>query len=465
MKDLSNSEWVRTLGAVMFSLDEITDEDRRLPSFRSLFSYFVRRQGGFTTPEKQTTMQQTGDYQVTLLFILGLARLANSERLASSARSRKDHRELRRAAGLGAFRSIVGKASDLRTELAVAADRLTRVRRRVAGFRVLPQYAELESDANELTLRLNELSNRDTIDAATIRDLERAIEMESPPPLDELQSLYAEAGLTLPEVVIRRYEAVRSFHESVIRNRRDYLIGELYAARERVAARGKGKLSLDEKRASIMRVLRSHGALNQFSELQADAARLEATVESLRQRFQAAEQMKGIQNEMAIERNRLALRLRRDFAERHERLSEAIIAFEETSQRLYEFAGSMAIDDTNNGPVFRFPMQGSRSRGIKNMQVFCFDMMLMRLCCSRNMGPKFLVRDSHLFDGVDGRQLISALKVGAEMADELGFQYIVTLNEDDAFKETISEFDLSDHVLSTVLTDATEDGGLFGCRF
>jgi uncharacterized protein YydD (DUF2326 family) len=159
------------------------------------------------------------------------------------------------------------------------------------------------------------------------------------------------------------------------------------------------------------------------------------------------------------------LRLRRDFSEQGKCLSEAISAFEETSQRLYESAGSMNVEDTGNGPTFHFPMQGSRSKGIKNMQIFCFDMMLMRLCVSRSMGPGFLIHDSHLFDGVDGRQLISALKVGAETAQELGFQYIVTMNEDDAFKESTTGFNLSDHVLSTVLTDATDDGGLFGFRF
>lgn len=89
----------------------------------------------------------------------------------------------------------------------------------------------------------------------------------------------------------------------------------------------------------------------------------------------------------------------------------------------------------------------------------------MRLCARRGMGPGILIHDSHLFDGVDGRQLISALKVGAETAAELGFQYIVTINEDDAFKETITDFNLSEYVPDTVLNDATEDGGLFGVRF
>ena len=190
-----------------------------------------------------------------------------------------------------------------------------------------------------------------------------------------------------------------------------------------------------------------------------------AEVESLRQRFAAAEQLEGTKNELEIERNRLTLRLRRDFTEQKDRLSEAILAFEETSKRLYESAGSMTVDPTENGPVFKFPMQGSRSKGIKNMQIFCFDMMLMRLCAKRGIGLGFLVHDSHLFDGVDGRQLISAMKVGAETAEALGFQYIVTMNEDDAFKEKIEGFDLKEHMLPVVLTDAKEDGGLFGFRF
>jgi len=251
----------------------------------------------------------------------------------------------------------------------------------------------------------------------------------------------------------------------VIRNRRDYLAAELDAAKQRVAVRDREKRRLDERRGSVMALLRSHGALEQFSKLQGETARKEVEVEFLRQRFEAAEQLEGTKNKLEIERNRLTLRLRRDFAEQKERLSEAILAFEETSKRLYESAGSMTVEETANGPQFQFPMQSSRNKGIKNMQIFCFDMMLMRLCVKRGIGTGFLVHDSHLFDGVDGRQVVSALKVGAETAKSLGFQYIVTMNEDDAFKEKIDGFDLNDYVLPVVLTDSKEDGGLFEFRF
>ena len=463
---LSNSEWVELLGEKMFGLHALPEGDGRAPTFRSLFAYFVRRQlsGAFTTPEKQATMQQVGDYQVALLFLLGL-----DWKIASDWQKVRDREktlaELKKAAGAGAFGSIIGKASDLRTQVTVAEAALKEMQAHLADFRVLPEYAQMEAEADALTRRINGLSNGNVIDIAAIRDLELAMSSEAPPPLDELERIYAEAGVILPGLAVKRYDEVRSFHESVVRNRRDYLAEELEAAKLRVEQREQEKQGLVSRRAEIMNVLKTHGALDQFSKLQAASARKEAEVENLRQRFEAAEQLEGTKNELEIERNRLTLRLRRDFAEQKERLSEAILAFEETSKRLYESAGSMTVEETSNGPVFHFPMQGSRSKGIKNMQIFCFDMMLMRLCAKRGIGPGFLVHDSHLFDGVDGRQVVSALKVGSETANELGFQYIVTMNEDDAFKEQIEGFDLKKYVLPVVLTDAREDGGLFGFRF
>ncbi len=403
--------------------------------------------------------------QMALMFLLGLDwQIARDWQVVRDRE--KTLKELKKAAGTGAFGSIIGKAADLRTQLTLKEARLKNLYAENESFQVLPEYRELEVESAKLTRHLNELANANTIDFAAIRDLEGALVSEIPPDLEDLQTIYQEAGVALPGVAMRRYEDVKSFHESVVRNRKDYLSSELAAAKLRIEIRDGKKVQLDQRRTEIMGILKSHGALDQFLKLQGELGRLESEVESVRQRFEAAEQLEGTKNELKIERNRLMIRLRRDFAEQKDRLSEAIVAFEETSQRLYEAAGSMTIDDTsNNGPSFKFQMQGQRSKGIKNMQIFCFDMMLMRLCAKRKMGPGFLIHDSHLFDGVDGRQVISALRLGAEISEELGFQYIVTMNEDDAFKETIEDFDLKDYVLPTRLTDATEDGGLFGIRF
>ncbi|CAG9933723.1 protein of unknown function [Candidatus Nitrotoga arctica] len=67
-------------------------------------------------------------------------------------------------------------------------------------------------------------------------------------------------------------------------------------------------------------------------------------------------------------------------------------------------------------------MQGSRSQSIKNMQIFCFRLILLRLCAKREIGPDFLIHDSHLFDEINGHQISSMLKIGVATARELGFQ-------------------------------------------
>ena len=142
------------------------------------------------------------------------------------------------------------------------------------------------------------------------------------------------------------------------------------------------------------------------------------------------------------------------------------MSFEEPSRSLYELAGSLVISDTPNGPRFEAHIEAERSKGITNMQIFCFDLMLMEICGRRGRWPGFLIHDSHLFDGVDERQVAKALQVGAERAAAGGFQYIVTLNSDSVPAEGFAEgFDVREDVVEPRLTDKTETGGLFGVRF
>jgi len=466
---ISNTDWRAVLGALMFNTKEAEEETQAKqaqPTFRSLFAYFVRRQGAnaFSTPEKQSDMQQLGDQQVAITYLLGLDWTIARDWQAVRERE-KTLRELRKAANEGAFGSIIGTAAELRTQLTVAEDKTHQVKEGLSRFHVLPEYENLESEAADLTKQLADLADENTLDRYLLSDLEDALKSESPPPPQDLERLYAEAGVVLSSSVVRRFEEVKEFHDSVLRNRRDYLGGEINAAKERIAKRERIKAQLDGRRAEVMAILKSHGALDQFVHLQSELSKEEAKTEALRQRYQAAEQLEGQKAELDIERNRLLLRLRQDFEEQKEALKTAILTFEATSNKLYESAGSLVINESLNGPVFEAKIQGSRSKGIKNMQIFCFDMMLMQLCTNRGIGPRFLVHDSHLFDGVDERQAAKALQVGAELADALGFQYIVTMNSYDLQKTKSVGFDFDKYLQDVKLTDAQETGGLFGFRF
>jgi uncharacterized protein YydD (DUF2326 family) len=213
-----------------------------------------------------------------------------------------------------------------------------------------------------------------------------------------------------------------------------------------------------------MAILKSHGALDQFSNLQADYGRKTADLELLRKRFAAAEKIEEGLAKLKIRRQQLLLRLKQDYTEQSMSLNRAIVTFEEISSQLYQTPATFTATETANGPQFKVEVQGERSPGISNMQIFCFDMMLTQVAADQGMGPGFLIHDSHLFDPVDARQVGTALKVGSVLANEKHFQYIVTLNSDKQI-EAPADFNLSEFELPVKLTDATETGGLFGLRF
>lgn len=290
---------------------------------------------------------------------------------------------------------------------------------------------------------------------------------EIPPSPPDLQRLYREAGIVLPDIVQRRFDDVKNFHESVLQNRRSYLKTEVAAAKSRIEERNEKQQLLDARRAEIMQILDASGALDHFTALQAEITRAEVELETLRQKYETADALESGTTKLKVERARLQERLREDYTEQRDVVNKAILTFQRISSALYEdtAAGSLTLTPTENGPEFEIEIQGAKSRGVSNMQIFCFDMMLTLLSLERGRSPGFLIHDSHLFDGVDERQVGTALALGARLAEEHGFQYIVTLNTDDVPAELPESFRIEDHTLEVRLSDSTEDGGLFGIRF
>ena len=465
---LSNEEWKSTLGAAWYGL-AVDDggAERFRPTFRSLFSFVARRQegGGFQDPMQHSTVQQLWDRQVTVCYLLGLD-WSIPVRFQELRDREKVTKELRKAARSGELGPYVGNAAELRTRLAVAEDRASRLRGRLDFFQVVPEYKDLELEASRITGEVDNLNLENVVDHDLIRELRESLAIESAPDTRDLAKLYAEAGVVLPELPRRRIAEVERFHRAIIENRRAHLGAEIESAQGRVVERDRRKDRLDGRRAQIMGVLKAGGALEHYTGLREELGRAEADVEMLRQKLETAERLDRTKTELDLERTRLVKALRDDIHERSGIVREVILCFEELSRSLYERAGSLTVSETPNGPRFEVHIEAERSKGITNMQIFCFDFMLMEICGRRGRWPGFLIHDSHLFDGVDERQVAKALQLGAQRAAAGGFQYIVTLNSESVPAEGFTEgFDVHDHVVEPTLTDATETGGLFGIRF
>lgn len=464
---LSNEDWKELLGSIWFKLPhgEMPDGPHQ-PTLRSLISYFARRESAkaFLEPVRQSEDQSKWDQQVALSYLIGLDWTV-AQRLEQVRRQEKALAELRKAAKDGAIGAFIPKASELQTQLVLIEKEADRVRKTLESFEVLPEYHELEREASHLTLKINGLVDENTLDAQLLGTMESSLREEATSSEAAVERVYVEAGVVLPDAVQKRLEEVRAFHRSVVSNRRGYLQSEITAARDRMLKRDQEKARHDQRRGEIMRLLRSKGALDQFQQLQREQSRLDATVESLKQRFRAAQQLESSKVDLDIERRQLESRLRLNLQEQNVRVEEAIRVFEEISESLYEDAGNLVLTPTPNGLEVEIKIQGQRSKGIQNMQIFCFDMMLMQLCAARGIGPGFVIHDSHLFDGVDERQVAGSLAVGAKKAANCQWQYIVTMNSDAMPRAFPDGFNLTPYILPVRLTDARDNGGLFGIRF
>jgi len=120
--------------------------------------------------------------------------------------------ELRKAARSGDLGRFFGKAADLRTRLTIAEARAQRLREQLDNFEVVPEYKELEREANESTREIDDLNVENVMGGDLLQQLRASLSEEDAPDLSDVTKLYAEAGVLLPDIVRRRFDEVERFH-------------------------------------------------------------------------------------------------------------------------------------------------------------------------------------------------------------------------------------------------------------
>lgn len=469
---VSNEDWKQFLGHAYFDLPKDvsgTAFDRSFtPGFRSMFGYFARRQGSgaFLHPEKQADAQQRWDWQESLSYLFGLDWKIPFE--LQLVRQREGQLgELKRAAKGGVLGAVIGTVAELRPELVQARDRANRLKDEAENFRVHTAYEEMMSEATLAKAEMQALLRQEVPLQETVRHIDEALQVEREANPDDVTRIYEAVGVELPDLVRRRFEDVERFHRSVIENRRLRLREEREQA-QRTIDDGKNRVAqLDGIRASILQSLDGQGALSDFLALQGRLAQAEAEAASLAERFKAAEVLESENTQLTIDRASIKRRLQDDHQRRRERLDYAILLIGRTIRALYgDRRGNFEVEATENGPEFRISIEGDRGGGIASMEIFCLDLALFTLWLDKGKGPGFLIHDSHLFDGVDARQIGVALDLARQIAEQRDGQYIVALNSD--IWESLTwptGFDPEAMVIKPRLSDADEQSGLFGFRF
>ena len=457
--------WRTLLGWAFFGIPRSTDKLPYKPSYRSLISYFIRRgPDAYTSPFRHFRQQQTWNIQLHTAYLLGM----NWE-YAGRWQRLKDQEDgikaIQKAIKTGAMEGAIGSIGELETQHIQLEQQVITARRALDTFKVHPQYESLQQDADRLTSEVHDLANRNVAYRRRLTRYQESIKEEKPPRATSLEQLYEESGLVFPDAVKRSLDQARTFHNEIVSNRREFLEAEVKHLQQVINKRDSKIKGLTERRAEVLQVLQTHGALREMTQLQQKFVELQGSLERAQVRLREMKKLKTTKRDVKTTKEELVRIAEQDHEERRDFWSAAVRLFNEYSQVLYKSPGKLVIDVDDTGYRYQVDIKRSGSEGIEKMKVFCFDLSVLRLQMQARKGVDFLVHDTLMYDSVDTRQRALALEHAHDVTTALGGQYICTINSDMVPSEDFSEgFDFNRHVRLT-LSDARPSGSLLGIRF
>nr|WP_321482229.1 DUF2326 domain-containing protein [uncultured Cohaesibacter sp.] len=454
--------------------ETLRSDEKYTPTFGSILAYFARKDriGGFINPKTNSEKQKGWDWQVNLSYLINLDwTLSQRLQLKKDLRAQAD--TLAKIVQEGYFSDGVLDIAKMQTRLDLLEGEISSKRKEIQTATVVDGYSQHEQEANRLTREIRDLNEANLADLALVDDIDAALSEIDDANIADVRSLYEEVGIFFSDQVKQRFSQVQSFHKTIAANREKHLNSERRNAQGRLGRRKERINELQRRLARKIELLNSGVAVERYMLLQSELTTLDTEKADLEQQIPKVKNVAAQKKQLKTDIDNLLEDIETDLLERDGPRKLAVQAFGEVSKALYKEQGHLQLSRSQRdaGLVIDIDIPAKKSGGKGRMQIFCFDWMLASVAVTHGRSPGFLIHDSHVFDGVDGRQIGTALEFAAKKADELGIQYIVAMNSDDLQKIKNEEnssgdtiFDPVPYILPQRLADS-EHGGLFGLRF
>lgn len=474
---ISIDDWRILLGRWFFDIGVFGNENA--PSFRSLFAYFARYpepaylSAKSTVPrEKESAAERKYAYLLHLNWLLVDEAIALRSEADKLVQDENGFRQLARRLGAeGESESEL--ASDLNFKRAEVARAASEARAALANFRVLPEYEQMEDEANTLAAEMQQLRRDLLVRSRILEDYQSSAREADDIAPHAVTELYQAAGIELPSAVIRSLEEVVEFHKSLVIERQTFLAREMSRLYRELEDIRSDLARLDEQKSAILRVLQGAKALPEYSQLSSRANELQA-------RSQQLDQGRSIYDD--ILKRRAALNTRRAELlnrftiydlENQAHYSSLISAYSSMSAELHETSAQLVIrtDFPRKQGLPKFFLEvkidGKGATGRVRCEILLFDLLLATLWSRTKPDTMILVHDSIMFDAMDPRQRAHSLLLAKRVCAQSKFQYIALLNESEWPVDLLNELDPEGSHSSDVChtLDDSESGGLFGFRF
>jgi len=453
--------WTGWLGAQCFGMELGQPRGEYDPTFRRLFGHFLRfRADAYVSPFETFAKQPPHQVQTDNAFLLGL-----DWRLAGDWQRWKDRGKALGVLAKSEMDEVAERLGELESRRVRADAQHRRLAEEVRNFEVLPEYREVERRANELTTSMQRIANEMTLTTRVFQLYRGQLEEGERAESLAVTEMFREAGVVFGQELRRSLDEVTVFHEEVSRNRHDYLSGEIRRLEVLQGARSEELERLEALRKKELTLLESHGALEDFAQLQQRLGILSASIQTMKDQIDELREVRKGKAALKVAQVELQERTALDVEQRIPAIASILEDFSETFEALYGESADLVIDVGDAGYRFRVRLPKQGSHGVGKMGLFAYDLAITDSWAKAGSGVGFLGHDSVVFDGVDERQTAAAIQRAQTAAVQHGFQYVLTINTDDV---PFGEMDRVgvDVQGATVLTltDADVAGGLLGIR-
>lgn len=458
-------DWKFLLGLGLFALDRVGGPGDRGISPRTLISYVVRTDA-VKDPLKIIPQQPAWSSREHVAYLLNL----NWELVRDLSRLEEDsdtYKAIARATKHNLLPRALRPEPELMLELVEAQRNLAELTSRVQGFQVVDDPDGLIVRADRVTEELKELRNEALVDRRMIElyseSIESEQEVEDVGVGDAVAELYGEMQRAFNSEALQSFEKVEAFHRQVMGNRRRFLSSELERLRARQAERDEKIRELTGSRNTILAVLDAGGALEELSALQNECTQAAARVTEVEAALSNVRDLAEAQEGVRVQKAQLRQETARDLSSNRQKLDSVAARFDRMMQDLYGMGGVLTAEVDDLGFKFTIRVSTSASGGVTRMQLLCFDLTLMAEGAGENHHPGFLIHDSVVFDGVDPRQVAAGLSLVKETVEQVGGQYICTMNSNDV-PVSVGKSDWFIEGTRRIILD-TEEGGILGTSF
>lgn len=469
---LKEDEWKSVLGSLIFGIDD-ENTISYSPTYRSIISYFIRyKEAAFIDPFKTFASQPAWQIQVYNAFLLNL----NWE-YAATLQKLKDKKDsiqaLKKATKNGYLENFVGTTGELEAEKVTLESKIKQFDEQLANFHVHPQYEQIQKEANRLTKKIHDISDKIAMQKSLLEKYQNDMIDEKDTNINAIERVYSEAGLIFPKDLTKSLEEIIQFHTTVIKNRKEYLSDEIKRLENNIKENEDTIATISLKRAEDMQILNTHNAMDEYNQLQSRNTALKSQLNAINEHIKNIKKIENGLNENKKQMLELLQNAQQDLEERKVQRTIAMQNFAEIAQHLYadilqnEKIG-LSIDFNDNGYKFNTFIGKDNSSGRTSMKVFDYDMTIMKIKNQLNNNlPGFLIHDSDIYDPVDERQIARALSYADKLTLEMNTQYICAINSD-RIAEEYFEDNFKDRFYKECIRIKLEDtnsGGLFGFKF